>query len=360
MNRHHLARGKAFKTALANGAQAVGQLASSTLRPTPPGLAGASDDGAWRRDAGALAKRPVLGDDSAMADGEQNQVRVTYPRMGGEGRPQAIFRGHAKESWRDAYHFLLTMPLGAFFGVMGAGYLAINALFALLYLVVGGVSGIAPGDFVHAFFFSVQTLSTVGYGQMAPQTMPANLVVTLEGFVGLFNVAIATGLLFARISRPTARVMFSHRAAVCRHEGVPTLMLRAANRRRNRIVEADVTVTLVRDGTTLEGVQMRRFENLATVRSRSPIFTLTWQIMHHIDETSPLHGETTASLKARHAEIVVILKGLDETFAQTIHARASYGPDDIVWGGRLADVFSRNHDGRPVIDYTRFHDIDGP
>jgi inward rectifier potassium channel len=311
-------------------------------------------------DARALAKRAVLGDDFVMADGEQSEVRVAYPRMGGEGRPQAVYRGHAKESWRDAYHYLLTMPLAAFFGVMGAGYIAVNAVFALVYVTVGGISGIGRGDFIDAFFFSVQTLSTVGYGGMAPRTVAADLVVTVESFFGLFNLAIATGLLFARISRPTARVMFSHRAAVCLHDGERTLMLRAANRRRNRIVEADVTVTLVRDGMTKEGAQMRRFENLETVRSRSPIFTLTWQIMHRIDEASPLYGETTESLRARHAEILVILKGLDETFAQTIHARASYAPEDIVWGGRLADVFSRNHDGRPVIDYTRFHDIDGP
>jgi inward rectifier potassium channel len=255
---------------------------------------------------------------------------------------------------------MVTMPLAGFFGVMALGYATINTLFAVIYLIVGGVSGVGRGDFLHAILFSVQTLSTVSHGQMGPQSLAAHAAVTLESFVGLFNVAIATGLLFARISRPTARVMFSNRAAVCLHEGERTLMLRAANRRRNRIVEADVTVTLVRDGITREGMQMRRFENLATVRSRSPIFTLTWQIMHHIDEASPLFGETTESLKARHAEIVVILKGLDETFAQTIHARASYAPDDIVWGGRLADVFSRSDDGRPVIDYTRFHDIDGP
>ena len=274
--------------------------------------------------------------------------------MGGR-RPSII--GHAKDGWRDAYHFLLTMPLGVFFGVMGAGYLAVNTVFALIYLVVGGVSGVRHGDFLDAFFFSAETLSTVGFGQMAPQTLAAHLAVTLESFVGLFNLAIATGLLFARISRPTARVMFSDRAVVTTYEAARTLMFRAANRRRNRIVEAEITVNLARDGVTQEGSRMRGFENLATVRSRSPVFVLTWQIMHQIDEASPLFGETTESLMQR-AEIVVILKGLDETFAQTIHARASYTPEEIVWGSRLVDIFSRNDDGRPVIDYTRFHDID--
>ena len=295
-----------------------------------------------------------------MADGEEKQAEVRYPRIGGDSPPPTVYRGHAKDGWKDAYHYLLTMPLAAFFAVMGAAYLGVNALFGLVYMVVGGVDGVKPGDFPDAFFFSVQTLGTIGYGQMAPRSFGAQAVVTVESFFGLFNLAIATGLLFARISRPTARVMFSDRAVVTLHEGVPTLMFRAANRRRNRIVEAEVTVNIMRDWVTREGSRMRGFETLATVRSRSPVFTLTWQIMHRIDEASPLFGQTTESLMAQRAEIVVVLRGLDETFAQTIHARASYAPEEIVWGARLADVFSRAADGRPVIDYTRFHDIDRP
>ena len=294
----------------------------------------------------------------AMVDGTENQTEGRYPRVGGDAVPPAVYVGHAKDGWRDLYHFLLTMPLGAFFGVMGALYLGINAVFGLVYLVVGGVDGVKPGDFPDAFFFSVQTLGTIGYGQMAPRSFAAQAVVTVESFFGLFNLAIATGLLFARISRPTARVLFSDRAVVSQYEGVPTLMFRAANRRRNRIVEAEVTVTLVRDGVTLEGTQMRRFENMDTVRARTPVFMLTWQVMHRIDEASPLFGETMQSLLASRAEIVVVLRGLDETFAQIIHARASYTPEEIVWGGRLVDIFSRGEDGRPVIDYNHFHDID--
>jgi inward rectifier potassium channel len=295
-----------------------------------------------------------------MADGAENEGQVRYARMGDDSPPAAVYIGHAKDGWKDAYHFLLTMPLGAFFATMGAAYLSVNALFAVAYMLVGGIDGVRPGDFPDAFFFSVQTLGTIGYGQMSPRSVAAEGLVTVESFFGLFNLAIATGLLFARISRPTARVVFSDLAVVTPYQGVPTLMFRAANRRRNRIVEAEVSVNLARDGVTLEGTHMRGFETLATVRSRSPIFVLTWQIMHRIDETSPLFGQTTESLLAQRAEIVVILKGLDETFAQTIHARASYKPDEIIWGARLADVFSRDPEGRPVIDYTRFHDIDGP
>lgn len=279
------------------------------------------------------------------------------PNLAGHGPPEATFLGRPKDGWRDAYHHLLTMPLAAFFAVMAAAYLAMNGLFALIYLVVGGVTGMRRGDFSDAFFFSAETMSTVGYGTMSPASFAAHVVVTAESFVGLFNLAIATGLLFARISRPTARVIFSRRAVVANFDGGPTLMFRAANRRRNRIVEADVSLTLVRDRTTPEGDSLVTFEPLDTVRARTPIFFLTWQIMHPIDETSPLFGETPESLRARRAQVVVVLKGLDETFSQTIHARTSYGPEEIVWGARLADMFTQDPAGGLLIDYRRFHDI---
>jgi inward rectifier potassium channel len=295
--------------------------------------------------------------DDAAPNQTQTPIATVYPRMGGGEAMSVTLVGHGKDSWRDAYHYLLTMPLWRFLAVLATGYFAVNAVFGLAYYLVGGVVGVQPGSYADAFFFSVETMSTVGYGQLWPKSLPAHWIMALESFVGLLNVAIVTGLFFARFSRPTARVMFSDRAVVTALNGVPTLMLRAANRRRNRIVEAEVSVTLVRDTTTLEGTSLRSFETLETVRSRSPVFTLTWQIMHRIDEASPLYSESVESLKARQAEIVVIVRGLDETFAQTIHARGSYTPDEIVWGSRLADIFTRDAAGRPVIDYTHFHDI---
>jgi inward rectifier potassium channel len=280
------------------------------------------------------------------------------PSIGSDGRTRVRYTGQrAGDGWRDAYHHLLTMPLIAFFGVMGAIYLALNTVFALAYLAVGGVEGMRPGTFADAFFFSVDTVSTVGFGEMTPKGLGAHLVVTVESFVGIFNLAIATGLLFARISRPTARVLFSDRALVTEYDGQRTLMVRAANQRRNRIVEAEVSVTLLHDMVTAEGHEMRRFETLATTRSRTPVFMLTWQIMHPIDDLSPLLGETAESLAAGNAQIIVVLKGLDETFAQTIHARAAYTPDQIVWGGRFANVILAEEDGGLLIDYAHFHDI---
>jgi inward rectifier potassium channel len=293
---------------------------------------------------------------TAMAR-EPKPHRTLIPGMTGEGLTEVRYRGGSPGGWRDTYHRLLTMPLAAFLAVMAGVYLTINSFFGVLYFFVGGVTNMQPGNILDAFFFSVETMSTVGYGVMAPHSVPARLVMTAESFVGIFNLAIATGLLFARISRPTARVMFSQKAVVTVHEGIPTLMFRAANQRRNRIVEAEVSVTLLHDWTTKEGNTIRRFDTLATLRSRSPVFILSWQVMHPIDELSPLLGDSAESLAARHAQILVVVKGLDETFAQTIHARGYYNPDQIVWGAKLADIFTRDEDGLPVIDLSHFHEV---
>jgi inward rectifier potassium channel len=291
-----------------------------------------------------------------MADEDEGKPpAATYPRL---GSTRLNYRGLPRNGWRDAYHVLLTMPLAAFFAVMGGAFLTLNTLFAVLYLLdPGGLNGARPGSFFDAFFFSVQTLGTLGYGVISPRSLYCNLIVTAETFVGLFNLAIATGLLFARISRPTARIMFTQRCVVADFEGAPTLMFRAANRRRNLVVEAEVSVSLLHDVVSEHGGMMRRFDDLTVLRARSPLFFMTWTVMHKIDETSPLFGETVDSLLAKKAEILVVMKGLDETFVSTIHARTSYTPDEIVWGMRMADLFTTDTQGKLVIDFRRFHEI---
>ncbi|HXU99458.1 MAG TPA: ion channel [Caulobacteraceae bacterium] len=289
---------------------------------------------------------------------EEDLSPRAYQRLG-TGR--VISKGLPRDAWRDAYHILLTIPLWAFLVVMAVGFLAINSLFALIYLYMadpGGVAGTRPGNFADHFFFSVQTMASVGYGVMYPRSFHANVIMSVEAFVGMFNLAIATGLLFARFSRPTARIMFSNIAVVAPFEGAPALMFRAANRRRNLVVEAEVNVSLVRDVVTSEGVEMRRFYDLPLLRSRSPLFFLTWQVMHAIDEQSPLFGETARSLLEKHTEILVVMKGLDETFASTIHARGSYTPEQIVWGRPFANIFSADGRGRRQIDFRRFHEAE--
>jgi inward rectifier potassium channel len=278
-----------------------------------------------------------------------------YPRLGTRG---AQYLGLPREWWSDAYHRLLVMPPWLFLLALSGGYMAVNVLFAALYVAdPKGIANARPGDVLDAFFFSAQTLASVGYGAMWPRSVYANGVATVEMFVGLCILGAATGLLFARISRPTARIMFSRRMVVAPLNGAPTLMFRAANRRQNRVVEAEVSVTMIYDVRTREGDTLRRFQDMSLLRGKTPLFFLTWQVMHVIDEASPLFGETEESLLAKKAEILVVMKGLDETFASTIHARASYVPGEIVWGRRLADIFTTLPNGERAIDFRRFHDI---
>jgi inward rectifier potassium channel len=259
----------------------------------------------------------------------------------------------------DLYHQLLTLPWWAFLLGLSGVYITLNVLFALLYLI--GDSAIAnarPGVFSDAFFFSVETISTIGYGQMSPATPYGNIVMTVEALFGLALIAVSAGLMFARFSRPTARVLFSKVAVVTEYNGIPTLSFRLANERRNQILEAQVSVTLVRDERTTEGEWMRRFYDLQLARQRSPIFAMTFTVMHPIDPTSPLWNETPSSLAAQAAEIVVTVTGFDETISRAVHARTSYLADEVLWGRRFADVFTETQGGRLAIDYRRLHDTE--
>ena len=263
---------------------------------------------------------------------------------------------------RDLYHWFLTLPLPAVAALCIGVYLLINALFAGLYLVdTGGIAHARPGSFADAFFFSIQTVATIGYGNMYPLTGYTNALVTIETVTGLLYFALITGLLFTRFSRPSARVQFTRVAVIGQYEGVPTLMFRMANERRNQILRAEVQVTLLRYEESPEGIPMWRQRDLALVRGQSSFFSLTWTIFHRIDEQSPLWGETADSLAAKDAEIVVLLAGVDEVLSQTVYARHTYDAADIRWGYRFADVLSADSSGgeeRVVVDMTRFHDVE--
>ena len=294
------------------------------------------------------------------------RVRSTRPAGATAPLPRLIARGRHDEvlaiglprPWfRDLYHFALRISWARFL-VLGIGlYIAANAVFALLYLIPGdAIANARPGSFADAFFFSIQTMATIGYGVMSPATFYANLLMTLETAVGLMLIAVATGLVFARFSRPTARVLFSRVAVVGPHNGVPTLSFRAANLRHNQILQAEVRVGLLRDEETLEGDTIRRFYDLKLARERSPVFAMTFTVMHPIDHDSPLHGATEATLQAENAELIVTGTGIDETIAQPVHVRTSYLSHEILWDHRFVDLFGWTDDGRQVIDYRRFHD----
>lgn len=260
----------------------------------------------------------------------------------------------------DLYHRILTVGWGGFFAAGAGLYLAANAVFALLYMIEpGSIANAKPGAFADAFFFSVQTMATIGYGQMAPATLYANILMTFETGVGLMFIALSTGLVFARFSRPTARVLFSEVAVIGPYDGRPTLTVRLANVRQNQILAAEVTMTLIRDEISLEGDLRRRFYDLNLMRHRSPVFALTFSVMHEIDPDSPLHGANAETLAAANAELVVMATGIDETLAQPVHARTSYLPHEILWDRRFTNILGWTEDGRRAIDYRLFHDTMG-
>ncbi len=263
--------------------------------------------------------------------------------------------GQAPAGLQDIYHRLLTMSWVQFLIVSSAVYVLANLLFAAAYFVQpGSIMNARPGSYWDAFFFSVETFATVGYGVLSPATDYANWVMTLETFVGLVTVAATTGMVFARISRPTARVKFASVAVVAMHEGQPTLMIRMGNERRSQIVDATVTMAILRSRTTPEGRFTRRFEDLKLIRAKTPIFAISFTAMHVVDQHSPLFGMSPADLQAGEIELLVTVTGLEETLGQTVHARASYVAAEILIGRRYVDIFGLTDDGRRGIDYSKF------
>jgi len=272
-----------------------------------------------------------------------------------DGRSNLLKVGLRRAFFGDLYASWLTSSWQNVFALVVALYLLINTAFALLYLTLGGVENARPGSFSDAFFFSVQTIATIGYGKMSPVTLPAHLLVTTESFCGLVGVALITGLMFAKFARPTARVIWSEVCVVAPQDGVPSLMLRVANARGNQVVEAQLRIGMMRSERTAEGETVRRMHDLRLVRANSAVFALSWLAVHPIDEKSMLFGQTAESLKESGVELYVSLTGLDETFNQTIHARRAYTADEILWGRRFVDIVGPLSDGRLAIDYNKFH-----
>ena len=273
------------------------------------------------------------------------------------GKRNALIKGQDAGRFFDFYHGVLTADWPAFVLQLAAFFLSVNLIFAVLYLAdPGGIANARRGSFADAFFFSVQTLGTLGYGVMAPRSLYANLVVTAESFTGILIIALYTGIIFARFSRPFARVMFSKVAVVMPFDGVPTLMFRAANQRGNSILDAHVNVSLARNYTTREGVTMRRFQELRLLRASNPLFALSWTVLHPIDAQSPLYGLGLAEMIEQDMEVVIMLSGMDETISDHIYTRHSYMAEEILWNRRFVDVISTAPSGQRMVDLNQFHD----
>ena len=276
------------------------------------------------------------------------------------GNQQGPLRlGYSIPWYSDLYHRTLVIHWPVFLLIGCSFYLALNVVFAGLFMLhPGAIDHARPGSFADAFFFSIQTMATIGYGVLTPSGTYANIVMTAETIVSLLFAAFITGLTFSRFSRPTARVTFSKVATIAPYNGQPTLSVRLSNGRRNQILEADVSLVLLRSERTKEGSMMRRFYDLPLARGHTPVFSLTFTAMHTIDEASPFHGQDPASLEGNDAELLVTVTGLDETMSQTIHARASYTADEIRFGQRFRDMFGYTPEGRLVIDHSYFDELE--
>ena len=259
----------------------------------------------------------------------------------------------------DLYHSVVAMSWAAYLSLFVAAFLVVNAVFGYLYYVgTNAIGGLASSSYWEYFFFSVQTLATIGYGTKFPQTLYADVLVTVEAMIGLLSLGLFAAIAFARLSIPRSRVIFSKTAVVADFEGVPTLMFRVANERKNNIIGAEVELSLFIRETSKEGLSMRRIYDLALVRSHNPMLSLTWLIFHPMNEASPLFGHTAQSLAASEFALVATLKGLDETISQTVHANFAYRSSDIRWNHRFQDMFSEDEaTGKSSIDLTRIHDI---
>ena len=298
-----------------------------------------------------------------------DELRCVLPklrRQRSEGKSQLLRFGHreietlglSQGFWGDLYHRSMTVYWPVFFGSAAAIFVALNAVFGFLYsLGHEPIANAAENGPLAYFYFSIETLATVGYGDMHPQTNYGHLIATIEIFTGMSFLAVMTGLIFARFSRPRARFVFAKEAVITRHEGRPTLMIRLANARHNTVSRASARLWIIRAERTKEGDQLRRFYELKLDRSEHPMFVLSWMLFHVIDKDSPLHGVTASDLAEGDALLVLNVGGLDDSSAQQLYARHIYSWRDIRWHYRYKDIASVSPQGRFLLDYTKFDDV---
>lgn len=272
-----------------------------------------------------------------------------------EDRFKRIKRLGMQTRWtQDLYHSLMIFSWRKFFLAYVVFFIFFNATFAALYWSFPGSLQGTDNSFWNAFAFSVQTFSTVGYGAFAPHEDVAHIIVIAESILSVFVTAVLTGLIFAKFSRPRARIIFSKNILISHFEGRPTLMLRMGNLRNNHIAEAQVHMMVLKSFKTIEGQTIRRQIDLNLVRNTSVFFALTWSVMHVIDELSPLHGLTSHDLKTQNIDFGISVIGYDSTFNQTVHANHMYGPDDVIFDKYFEDVMTSVNGQVVSLDYSKF------
>ena len=260
---------------------------------------------------------------------------------------------------RDTYHLILTLSWPWFAGVVFGIYLLINVVFAALYMLnPHAIAEMAPGSFSDAFFFSVETLATVGYGHMYPETFYGHLIAMLEIMVGMFGLAVITGLIFVRFSRPTARLHFSNVAVIAPFDGVPTLMIRVANLRHQAMVEPEFRMIVNRDTITAEGDDVRRFRLLKLEFEHLIAFPAVLTVRHRIDEKSPLFGMTPEDFQKQDVRIVASIVGVDTVIVAPVQSLRDYNYDQIEWNRRFVEIYAENEEGDWTVDYARIDETE--
>jgi inward rectifier potassium channel len=283
--------------------------------------------------------------------------RTTKPQVVRLGGREVIAEGLRLSFWADIRHRCMTASWPTFIGGAALVFVAFNAVFASFYWIGNQpISNVPDGAYIDYLYFSIETLSTAGYGDMHPQTHYGHFIATVELFTGIFSMSLMTGLIFARFSRPDARLLFADHPVVSNHEGKPTLMVRFANERHNIIGNATARLWLLRNEVSLEGRPYRRFYELPLVRNEHPALALSWTLYHVLHEDSPLYGLDANDLEASEASLVVVVSGYDVVAAQTVHARKAYDHPEIRFGHRYADILDTTEDGRIRIDYGKFHE----
>jgi inward rectifier potassium channel len=266
--------------------------------------------------------------------------------------------GMPRRAWHDLYHQFMTVRWRVLFAGYAGFFFLFNLLFAAIYsLQPNDLANLNPPNYWGRFFFSFETFATIGYGDMHPQTVFAHIVASIEAFLGLISLALITGMMFARFSRPTARFLFAQQAVIRTIDGRLTLMLRAANARQNIVMEASAQLRLLRDEVTPEGFHLRRLRDLPLVRSHHPAFLFGWTLLHVIDEASPLAQATSETLDADRAALILSISGTDETTGQTMMARQVYPGSALHWNHAFIDTLTPGKDGVDSFDYTRFHEV---
>ena len=289
------------------------------------------------------------GQDPSTPSAKRRATRVL--RIGGA---ELFTTGASRFDLRDPYHLIATMTWPMFFLCFVISELLINSLFALLYTAVpGSIANVPPGSVIDAFFFSIETLATVGYGEMVPATRYGHAIAAIEIVCGVVYTAVVTGVIFIRFSKPKAKIIYAERPVIANHNGVPTLMIRIANGRTHVLSDASASLGALMMETTPEGQQFRGMQNLELSRARFPTFALTWTLMHKIDEKSPIHGLSFDDLVRDGVRLMLSVEARDPALSAQVHDQKSYGAEAIAFGMRYSDAVTWDESGRTLADLRR-------